>query len=110
MAMVRTDFRLEWDVLDRRGEGSRSEVGQHAASDAACSVSLVHRTQHPAVPTLGSANPCRRSVFDTDNIDIGPERRQYLDHALRWAVALLASWVGLGRHAWLAAVWSCSSA
>jgi betaine lipid synthase len=23
-----------------------------------------------------------RSVFDTDNIDIGPERRQYLDHAL----------------------------
>ena len=23
-----------------------------------------------------------RSVFDTDNIDIGPERRQYLDHSL----------------------------
>ena len=24
----------------------------------------------------------RRSVFDTDSIDLGPERRQYLDHQL----------------------------
>lgn len=24
-----------------------------------------------------------RSIFDTDNIDIGPERRHYLDHKLK---------------------------
>ena len=24
----------------------------------------------------------RRATFDTDNIDIGPERRDYLDHRL----------------------------
>lgn len=29
-----------------------------------------------------------RSIFDTDNIDIGPERRHYLDHQLKrvWEV------------------------
>lgn len=26
--------------------------------------------------------PVRRCIFDTDNIDIGPERRNYLDHSL----------------------------
>jgi len=25
---------------------------------------------------------CRRCIFDIDSIDIGPERRQYLDHQL----------------------------
>ena len=36
-----------------------------------------------------------RSVFDTDNIDIGPERRQYLDHQLR-CVCMCVRWAGGG--------------
>ncbi len=32
--------------------------------------------------TLLIRHRCRRCIFDTDSIDIGPERRQYLDHQL----------------------------
>lgn len=54
-----------------------------------------------------------RSIFDTDNIDIGPERRHYLDHELKrvWEVNCQGSipyvpylrapyyvWVGRLRH------------
>jgi hypothetical protein len=31
---------------------------------------------------LRQISHCGRATFDTDNIDIGPERRNYLDHRL----------------------------
>lgn len=34
------------------------------------------------IPHTFQPNHTRRSIFDTDNIDIGPERRNYLDHQL----------------------------
>ncbi len=57
--------------------------------------SNLHRTQHVHLPSLNAPrldwHPCSRmrlptmccrATFDTDNIDIGPERRAFLDHRL----------------------------
>ncbi len=35
-----------------------------------------------SIPALHSMLMACRATFDTDNIDIGPERRAYLDHRL----------------------------
>ena len=46
---------------------------------------LLPTAVHAVVAALAASSqvhPGRRATFDTDNIDIGPERRDYLDHRL----------------------------
>ena len=48
-----------------------------------CLPALAHRYDLPLRQQSWLLRFFWRSVFDTDNIDIGPERRHYLDHQLR---------------------------
>ena len=71
--------------------GSWASTASHS-QHICCRHAALHTGQSTLVTPLMSRSESfmppplnrRRSVFDTDNIDIGPERRQYLDHALRW--------------------------